>query len=722
MVGGAKDPSQQPSAEDEAVKRNTDCVYFLASPLTCKKGSECEYRHSEPARLNPRDCWFWMNGNCLNPKCSFRHPPLDGLLGTQAATAPAAQSSVPRPQPPTVASAPHTLNSVGKQAVPCIFFQKGVCLKGDRCSFLHGTNLPTTNKAPLAPVSNPSAEAQTNKKTFGGLERCSQLPKVPPQVNNTKPVEMPSILPAKPEVVAPKIGVPSAKCVQPSRKYDDELPRNKAVANIPPATNGNSTIRSIHMHQAHVSHDPTLQGGRDADEFLKESSPGFDVLVDDELQDSDYYHDEDQYGRSRGHDGRSLTSRNEYDLVHSGDYNSMSDLDQEYRDPHGYESYESMQNYAWEQHRASSSERMAVGSVNRERRGYARDGSPSPDDIDGSDLRYHLSKQRRTNGLRSVINTDYVHDKHTEEQNYGGSYQDWSHLPPPLESSLSSRLRGRIVLPGRSSPVNGSDLHRERDTDRGWNRSRLPVGRQPVSSPHGRLWDRIKGRVQEDFNNEGRNARGLRMTRDSLDDRSASVTDFAGPKSLAELKGEKNPESKELQNKSRQPFYHQSDGDLSFEGPKPLGVILKRKRESETDGSTSLGNKEANERLTNDSSKTSELESQGFPSSEPVKLPDSQVLNNKKESNTTTAADGLVPSEKAQSSVLDIEDGIIADAAGEDHNLESYDQRDGDSDFEQVEGGDYNDVDEGDNVDPEEEYLDDEDGDDFAKRIGVMFS
>lgn len=38
------------------------------------QGSECEYRHSEYARMNPRDCFYWMNGNCLNPKCGFRHP------------------------------------------------------------------------------------------------------------------------------------------------------------------------------------------------------------------------------------------------------------------------------------------------------------------------------------------------------------------------------------------------------------------------------------------------------------------------------------------------------------------------------------------------------------------------------------------------------------------------------------------------------------------------
>lgn len=38
------------------------------------QGNDCEYRHSEGARMNPRDCWYWLNGNCLNPKCAFRHP------------------------------------------------------------------------------------------------------------------------------------------------------------------------------------------------------------------------------------------------------------------------------------------------------------------------------------------------------------------------------------------------------------------------------------------------------------------------------------------------------------------------------------------------------------------------------------------------------------------------------------------------------------------------
>ncbi|KAM2071910.1 hypothetical protein ACFX1X_040800 [Malus domestica] len=76
----------------------------LASPLTCKKGSECEYRHSEYARINPRDCWYWLNGSCLNLKCAFRHPPLDGLLGSPAANS--AGSSLPLSHPRVTPSTP----------------------------------------------------------------------------------------------------------------------------------------------------------------------------------------------------------------------------------------------------------------------------------------------------------------------------------------------------------------------------------------------------------------------------------------------------------------------------------------------------------------------------------------------------------------------------------------------------------------------------------------
>ncbi|KAJ0954494.1 putative transcription factor C3H family [Helianthus annuus] len=97
----------------------------MASPSSpsALTGSECEYRHSDIARVNPRDCWYWLNGNCLNPKCAFRHPPLDGLLGAE----------VPTPVGPAVPQAPV------KQGVACIFFQKGFCFKRTSMPFLART-------------------------------------------------------------------------------------------------------------------------------------------------------------------------------------------------------------------------------------------------------------------------------------------------------------------------------------------------------------------------------------------------------------------------------------------------------------------------------------------------------------------------------------------------------------------------------------------------------
>ncbi|KAI7725309.1 hypothetical protein M8C21_017950 [Ambrosia artemisiifolia] len=108
--------------EEELQKRFTDCVYFLASPLTCKKGIECEFRHNEIARLNPRDCWYWMGGCCYNPECAFRHPPLEGLKE-------AYYESLNPSNGPAL--------PVDKTNLPCYFYSKGFCNKADRCSFLH---------------------------------------------------------------------------------------------------------------------------------------------------------------------------------------------------------------------------------------------------------------------------------------------------------------------------------------------------------------------------------------------------------------------------------------------------------------------------------------------------------------------------------------------------------------------------------------------------------
>ncbi|XP_041014030.1 zinc finger CCCH domain-containing protein 17 [Juglans microcarpa x Juglans regia] len=714
------------SSQEEALKRNTDCVYFLASPLTCKKGSECEYRHSEFARLNPRDCWYWLNGNCLNPKCSFRHPPLDASLGAQAATS--VGSSLPTAQTAAI-PATNALYGSSKQAVPCIFYQKGHCLKGDRCAFSHGPSPTTSNKVPQALATNVT-EPLTSKKTFGGLEKFNQEQKIP-QLNVLKPAQIPPHTKSAPkaETDLPRSIVGIERNIPPPMRLEDDAFRYRAT-NAFPLISGNTASRSNRSEQTHVPEDHSLQNGKDADDFLRESSPGFDVLVDDELGDSDYYHGEDQFEEPRDHEGMNVNSVNEYDLGNPADYNSMGDVDRpRFHVPRGHGSYNHKPGqHAWEQHRASS-ERMVVKPAHMERRRGHRE-SGSPDQIYESDLRYHLAKQRRVNGLRSVVSRDHAHDNNVEGQNYGSSSRrDALHLPSN-ESSLSNRLRGRITLPGRSFPVNGGDLHGEKELDKGKSWGRLSPGRPQIF--HGRLRDRIKGRVQEDFN-EGRNLRSPHIRREITDDNA----DFVRPKSLAELKVVKIAESKEEQSLGKRKnidYHQQSEGHLSFEGPKPLNEILKRKRDAEVAssgaGKLSINRGDYNQREMKQalagSASTAVIDTQSVNEDDVGHL-----LGNKEESKNTTVAirtptkktDEAYGSSQAPPNVdvSEAEDGMIFDETVEELEGDD-DQRDGDYDYEQADDGEYN-IEEGENANPEE-YVDDEDGDgdDFAKKIGVMFS
>ncbi|MED6122858.1 hypothetical protein PIB30_043872 [Stylosanthes scabra] len=680
-------PQQPPSsAQDEALKRNTDCVYFLASPLTCKKGNECEYRHSEYARVNPRDCWYWLNGNCLNPKCAFRHPPLDGLLGSPAATAPG--PSVPSPQIATTSAAPTTPYNSTKQAVPCIFFQKGLCLKGDRCAFLHGPNPTAGNKAVnQGPVTSQGTETPTFKKPFGSGDKYAQETRSS-QGNITKLVGGPEIKPSQKVETAPLRNnfELEKRVAPPSVGFDDEASRFK-MRSISPVANGPTAVHSNRLHQVRVPDDHGFHNGKDSDEFLRESSPGFDVLVADELRNSDYYHGEDEFGNTRGPDERNLDSLNQYDLGHSADYGLARDIDQErFRVPQPYDSYDHMQEpYAWEQHR------KAPGHL--ERRPHRR--SDSPENVEVSDLRHRLSKRRRVNGLKSVVSNDF--DSHGEQQSHRFSSRKDSHQLP-----LNDRFRGRIKL-----PASGADDHPERESDRGRIRSRLSTGRLPV--PHqGRLQDRIRGRVQDD---ERRNFRERSTGREVVagDRRS----DFSGPKSLAQLKNGRSSEYSLGKRKSLTE-QSQSEDDFQFDGPKPLSEILKEKRKvkagvssqseivhsSDDPAVTNTENGALHE--TKESAKTHSLVNE-----EETKPQDSETAGREIDNN-----DG----NRDQS----YEDGMIYDEAAEDQEYEGDDQGGGEYEYEQGEEGeyDYEQVEEGEN--PEQEYMEDEDGDDFAKKIGVM--
>ncbi|KAE9601002.1 hypothetical protein Lal_00008105 [Lupinus albus] len=678
------------SAQDDALKRNTDCVYFLASPLTCKKGNECEYRHSEYARVNPRDCRYWLNGNCLNPKCSFRHPPLDSLLGTPPATA--SGPSVPLLQHPTP-YATHAPYNSSKPAVPCIFFQKGLCLKGDRCAFLHGPLPNNGNKVVTQDRMNTQGtETQSFKKPFGGIEQTTQESKIS-QGNVAKPVrDLEGKSAQKVETARQRNFFELKKHVPPtSAGFEDEASRFK-ITSTPSVINEPTVVRSSHLHQAYVPNDHSFHNGKDSDEFLRESSPGFDVLVADELRNSDYYHGDDEFGNARGEDERNLDSLNEYDLGHSSDYSLVAGIDR-YR-------LHVPETYMWEQHRKPP--------AHLEKRTHRR--SDSPNNAEVSDLRIHLSKRRKGNGLKSIVTHDYAVERHGEEHGYRHFSRKDSLQLPLNESSLSNRFRGRIKL-----PINGGDGHPERESDRGRIRRRLSSGRLPA--PHqGWLQDRIIGRVQE---GERRNLRDRPVGRELLGDR---TNDFYAPKRLSEIKNGSSENREQLFMGKRKSLrdQQQSDDFFQFEGPKPLTEILKEKKRGVGAGAASQSGSSSenkNREITNNSDHTSLANTQNGALSETM-----ENVKNYEEESKSQATDAVgksadnIDATHGQSS----EEGLIYDEATED---QEYEGDDGEYDYDQVDERDYEyeQIEEGENPE-EEEYMDEEDGDDFAKKIGVMLT
>lgn len=602
------------------------------------------------------------------------------MLGTQTVASTAA--SFPSTHSATTTQAPAPQSS-GKQAVPCIFFQKGLCLKGDRCAFLHGPT-PSVNKTPLLAANAPVNESPPAKKTPGVLQKCTQEQKVP-QANVSKAIAVPPQVykPApKTETALPRNGLDIQRDAPLPPAAIDEFPRYK-VTGTTSVVNGGSLSRP--NRQVYATENLGIQTGKETDEYLRESSPGFDVLVDDDLGESEYYHGE----------GMNINS-NEYDVGGSVDFDSVGDIGRDVtRDPRGYDSYDRMQGqYGWEKHR-----------VVERKGGYPR--ADSPDRIAESDLRYRLSKNRRgNNGLRSVVSLDYASEK-LDERSHRSSRRD-SHNVSSHESSLSGRLRGRIKLPSRPS-VSSNDIRAERESDRGRNRGQLSPN-NAENSHQGNLRDRIKGRTDDDYNN----FRGSRIRRETMDDRN-----FAGPKSLAELKSGKNAENKEQQilGKRKTAEYNQQyESDLAFEGPMPLSEILKRKREAR-EGASNSKTSANNQREFSNNNRAATTSVQ----SAVISVAKDGEANNEEQQKPTKAEEKNESLQLPNGSEHEGEDGIIGDETM-DHELDADDQREGDYEYEQDgDDGEYNYEEEGEG-EGEEEYADDEDGDDFAKKIGVMFS
>ncbi|XP_020593567.1 zinc finger CCCH domain-containing protein 19-like [Phalaenopsis equestris] len=705
--GGRSDPRSL-TREEEAVKRNTDCVYFLASPLTCKKGSECEYRHSEGARVNPRDCKFWFSGSCLNPKCLFRHPPLDGPVGNSAASSGpimmTASQVTESTKLPTMNSSAYNSS---RNNVPCYYFQNGGCLKGDKCPFMHGTQ----------PASNSIAK-QTSKvfaPVTTQLDTTKKDARKPEEFRNQQNSSTAALRIPKESIVQPV----KVNLVHKSSSFAQSRNVHVQSDSIEPEAGeilgdfsefGYTKLERPLNQQLQSSR---YKNGKGAEEGFTEFSPGFDVLVNNVVK-----HDRDGFRSKASQGGRTMNLVDGFD-----------------RDQHSgagdFRRYGKVQNGVdGDQHRTFSvSERIldrpilpVRGSTHRLR---------SPDRVDETDLRYRLTKQRRLNGSLSATDSDSEskldgrHEQKRQDRHTHNPYRD--QRQPLPESTISNRLRGRITVPRPLSQEFSSDLQG------GGSRGRQRCNLSPVRtlSLQRRLGERLSRKPIEDSSGNGRNTSNQQKSRDGVD-----TLDFAGPRSLAELKGVKTDESSPAHSTKvlHSAGLRDSVVSVPFDGPKPLSTLLKSSREARPED-------DAISAVSNDSKAIGEFEAAPVPELQAhhaleTSLEDAKgFITNPEEPEVGTIVEeeGEIGGEvhfpaaveqityKLQAEEHEAETGD----AVEDEELDYTDQRDGEYDYDDtVDGGDYN-AEDDENIDPmniDDEEEEDEDEDDFAKKIGLIFS
>ncbi|XP_055802398.1 zinc finger CCCH domain-containing protein 32-like [Solanum dulcamara] len=551
--------------EEEFRKRFTDCVYFLASPLTCKKGMECEYRHSEIARLNPRDCWYWLAGSCLNPTCAFRHPPLESHAETSSELAP----------PPNKSAVP-----VNKTNTPCYFYFNGYCNKGERCSYLHGPDDGTIAWKSSKVASEVPDEPIAEKKTTAGSEPGPSAGEKHPDSSEMGPKA------AADEYIKSKVDLhlmTNNVSEQSASHETSGSPSEEATAvgldSLVPAegfTQGGSYL------SPNQSSDEEVEENVEREEWL-ESSPGFDVLVDDRVEglSHDYernylmHHDMEDRELDERFAGYDFEKNLEYDPAYP-DTGIVSDKEQD-------ASYYNFENHEMNEH-VGVIPIPALGrqSVSRKRelpRELAFRGRGNVDLRDllkkrranESDSPDHLS--RRLDLSRSNVH-EQVRDRHYPQ------HSQWmpQRRASKVESNVSfspgfldrTRLEGANRLK-RLRQSQGSSYRQQHFKDRRRDQSR-PFANE---SPRRRMASRK--RLTEEFPKMFANEPPKRRmaSRKRLTEEVPKM--FSAPKTLAQIREEKR-RGKEDGNSLEGTGPSGGSKRVDFSGPKPLSEILKDKR------------------------------------------------------------------------------------------------------------------------------------------------
>lgn len=644
-----------------------------------------------------------------NVNTIFVFQPLDSLFRA-AGSGPAPPTVLPvAPKKIPVSHGPVYNSNKPSRNEPCIFFQKGHCLKGERCPFTHE---PTSANVPQQMAkASPSLleQPQVVKKEPWGIKQGTNpqnIPRVSVDVALTTPASS-----AKPFIGLE--GLSHSEIMSP-RRSGNKLPKSQLVHAH--AVNNNSWSRDQNLH-IHPSDDHP-QNGLEPGEIVGEHSSEFNVHVDNRMKDSGHFHNGDESGRKTAHGGRKLDPFKDHGYCPSDDKLASIYKRNEFSGSvHEFERNGKVQDYYDMGPRRISSERSSERSMLPERRVVQR--HKSSDEMDRTDLRHRL-KQKKLDGSRSAVGPDrdrqeqYHRDDQNVEDKYRGHYLRRDQPQVSLESFVSTRLRGRISLPISSADSFRKQSEKERDL------SRHRVGLSPTRSVanHGRQFGSITRSSEEPPVTASARNLGSKLTKREVD-----AINFSGPKSLAEIKGVKHVESPQEQSTK-------STSDVishvqSFEGPKPLSVLLKRKREEAAVNCTNSNNvDESNQR--NGSAEVcysdrATCDQEAQPTVEAYeKDKDSHSVDNVgaakfetvgEESSIPPGDDEFTAGQSsAKEDMSGAEDYMELDA--EDQEVQHYDQRDGESDYEAT--AEYESQGE------EEDELDDEE--DFARKAGLLFS
>lgn len=441
-----------------------------------------------------------------------------------------------------------------KTTVPCYFFFNGFCNKGDRCSFLHG---PDYSSFPIKPVKNESGSNDPlplENKTSSGDKTGA--------ISTTEKYLDPSEIVSK--------ALQSCK-FQPIEDFQRPVPKSAKQQDT-----SLQIAASEYQEAAEIKSDPiTPEEGfvcsishmcteQDAEEQVNshiepedrwESSPGFDVLVDDEMENLGY-EDDSEYLPVLDREHRELNGQHlRYEFKDTDEYDPICPeggilYEQEIYD--GYPCMDGDCTFADDRNiPAYTRERIIDSILSRKRIRMPAEMTVHDRNLD---LRDHLRRRREINGhvtgfLRRHESSCVMFRNPERYRRHG------------VDQRLSRRLTSEVGLSMIDSNGRGETLARA------YNHGIFRHSQQQISRRQPQLYkERL---AKQPFLSSKISRKPVPKQRRSSHESATST--FNGPKTLAEIKEEKKAAEEG----------HFKSTSADFQDPKPLSEILKDKRRSD---------------------------------------------------------------------------------------------------------------------------------------------